>query len=130
MARNRAGVVIVRNRDVALIKRVKNGETYYVLPGGGVEYGESYEQAAKREAYEELGVTVQVGTLFAAIEDNGEQYYVATILSGEFGSGNGSEFANRNSGTYQAVWVPLSSIDLLTVYPNSIASLLIKRLFS
>ncbi|TKD72497.1 NUDIX hydrolase [Pseudalkalibacillus hwajinpoensis] len=128
MARNRAGVVIIKDRNVALIKRVKNNETYYVLPGGGIEHGETYEQAATREAFEELGVTVQVGPLFATIVDGGEQYYfTANILSGEFGSGTGEEFENRSSGTYQAVWIPITAINQVNVYPTAIASHLIEN---
>ncbi|MBN8209643.1 NUDIX domain-containing protein [Bacillus sp. NTK071] len=127
MARIRAGVVIIEDRNVAFIKRVKNNETYYVLPGGGVEYGETFQQTAAREAFEELGVTVQVGPLFATIVDGGEQYYfTANMLCGEFGSGAGEEFARSTSGTYQAVWVPISAIDQVNIYPTSIASLLIE----
>jgi len=54
-------VVIVQAGRVALIKRVRAGRTYYLFPGGGVEEGETPEQAAIREAHEELGVEVELG---------------------------------------------------------------------
>jgi len=58
--RNRASVVIVENNKVALIRRVREGLVYYVFPGGGIENGETPEEASKREAFEELGEEVQV----------------------------------------------------------------------
>lgn len=48
--RNRGSVVIAENGKVILIKRVRNESVYYVFPGGGIEEGETPEQAAKREA--------------------------------------------------------------------------------
>jgi len=56
----RAAVVIVENGRVALIERVRDGRTYFVFPGGGVEVGETPENAAVREAEEELGVNVKL----------------------------------------------------------------------
>ncbi len=58
---SRARVGIVTDGRVALIKRMRAGRTYYLFPGGGVEEGETPEQAAIREAREELGADVELG---------------------------------------------------------------------
>lgn len=52
--------MIVRDHNVALIRREREGATYYVFPGGGVEDWESFAATAVREAYEELGVRVRL----------------------------------------------------------------------
>ncbi len=46
--RNRGSAIILENNQVALIKRVRDGQVYHVFPGGGIEEGESPEQAAIR----------------------------------------------------------------------------------
>jgi len=57
--RTSAGGVVVRIENgkpsVALVREV--GLTDYVLPKGGVEPGESFEQAARREIEEESGLS-------------------------------------------------------------------------
>ena len=58
---NRSAVIVIEQRNVALIKRVKNGCCYYTCPGGKVEEHETVEEAAIREAYEELGLVVTLG---------------------------------------------------------------------
>ncbi|WP_338035426.1 NUDIX domain-containing protein [Halobacillus ihumii] len=58
--RDRGSVVLIDNKKVGLIKRTRNGSVYYVFSGGGIEVGENPETGAKREAFEELGVTVKV----------------------------------------------------------------------
>lgn len=59
LSRRRSAVVLVERDRVALIRRTRQGHTYYMFPGGGVELGETDEEAAVREAREELGVDVQ-----------------------------------------------------------------------
>nr|WP_320011342.1 NUDIX hydrolase [uncultured Desulfobulbus sp.] len=52
-------IIIETEGGVVLIER-KNPPYGWALPGGFVDYGESYENAAKREAKEETGLTVEL----------------------------------------------------------------------
>lgn len=108
--RNRAAVVIVKDEQVCLIKRVVKDSVYYVFPGGGIEEGESPEEAAVREAYEELGLNVKVKECLAKVLFHGIQYYFeAEVLAGTFGTGHGEEYHSTSSerGSYTPCWIKL-----------------------
>lgn len=51
-------IIIEISENIVLIKR-KNPPYGWALPGGFVDYGESYETAATREAEEETGLIVR-----------------------------------------------------------------------
>jgi 8-oxo-dGTP diphosphatase len=125
----RAAVVIVENGRVALIERVRDRRTYFVFPGGGVEAGESPQQAAVREAHEELGVRVELGDLVSVAYRNGreQRYYLASIAGGTFGTGRGNEMMTSGTtakGTYRPVWVDLTSLTELDVRPRALSEAL------
>src|SRR5690606_25698570 len=95
-----------------LIQRSRDGRTYGLLPGGGAEPGATPEDAAVREAYEELGVHVVGDRLVADLTYRGRRqlYYRARIVGGRFGTGNGEEMsstADSERGSYTPVWMTL-----------------------
>jgi len=54
----RVSAIILKDDKILLIHRKKNGEEYWVFPGGGVEDTETPEQGIIREVKEETGLDV------------------------------------------------------------------------
>lgn len=61
-------IIIESNNGILLIKR-KNPPEGWALPGGFVDYGESLESAAVREAEEETGLDVELTKQFHTYSD-------------------------------------------------------------
>ncbi|MED2037490.1 NUDIX domain-containing protein [Bacillus wiedmannii] len=121
MIRNRGGAIIVQEGEIALIKRIREGETYYVFPGGGIEEGETAEEATKREIYEELGVHIKVEHLIAKVEYKGTEYYFnAHIVGGVFGSGKAEEFEMKDRGSYIPLWLPIHELEKVNIKPYEV----------
>jgi 8-oxo-dGTP diphosphatase len=58
--RPRACAAILRDGKILMVRHQNNGRNYWTLPGGGVNEGESLEQAAIREVLEETHLDVSV----------------------------------------------------------------------
>ena len=76
------GALVMRRGRVLLgRRRGSHGEGYYAAPGGHIEFGESFEQAARREAREETGLEIadlkllSVGN-YVFKRENGERHYI------------------------------------------------------
>ncbi|WP_263701421.1 NUDIX hydrolase [Bacillus thuringiensis] len=128
MIRNRSAAIIVQEGKIALIKRIREGETYYVFPGGGIEEGETPEEATKREAYEELGVHIKVGHLITEVEFKGTEYYFnAHIIGGVFGSGKAEEFELKDRGSYIPLWLPIYELEKVNIKPYEVVRNIFKH---
>lgn len=126
--RNRAGIILIHEGKLALIERHKQGRHYYAFPGGGVDEGETDEQAAIREAEEELGIQVKVLQKAATILRAGRRdqvYFLVEWVDGEFGTGTGEEYnePDERDGTYQPLWMPMDDILVKNVVPHGLAKL-------
>jgi ADP-ribose pyrophosphatase YjhB (NUDIX family) len=56
--------VITRNNEVLMVKQyVQRGDIVWNFPGGGIEEGETPEEACLREVEEETGFIVNIVTL-------------------------------------------------------------------
>jgi ADP-ribose pyrophosphatase YjhB (NUDIX family) len=58
--RIRVAGVLSDQGKVLLVQHEKNGHEYWLLPGGGVNFGETLEKALEREFIEETSLRVQV----------------------------------------------------------------------
>jgi len=89
--RIRVAVVIVEKDKILLVRHRKNGRQYWLLPGGGLEYGETIEECAQRELFEEGHIDIEVGDLLFVSESIPHDkhrhvvnmYYEAVWLGGE-----------------------------------------------
>jgi ADP-ribose pyrophosphatase YjhB (NUDIX family) len=78
-------VIIECDRGIVLIKR-KNPPPGWALPGGFVEYGESLECAAVREAKEETGLDVELIRQFHTYSDpsrDPRRHTITTVYIGK-----------------------------------------------
>jgi len=66
--RIRVAAVIIRDNSLLLAEHHKDNQTYYLLPGGGVNKGETLYDALVRELWEETRLKVQPGRLLFLIE--------------------------------------------------------------
>ncbi len=56
MKRDRSQAFVCREGKILLVEHIFRGRNFYNLPGGGIEEGETPEEAALRELEEEAGV--------------------------------------------------------------------------
>lgn len=107
------GLYILNDRGQVLLglRKAKHGEGTWCPPGGHLEYGESFEEGAVREAFEETGIRVNPADVRVAGVTN--DFFTE---SGQALCDNQSDnpffcrrTANRRTGSSARQWSPLTS---------------------
>jgi len=118
----RVSALVVRENKLLLIHRFKNGDEYWVIPGGGAEEGESLEDALKREVLEETGLKLVDHKLLGS--DEGEEhihyFYQCELTPGEPKIGGPELKDSSENNVYILEWILVKNIANLNIYPNSV----------
>jgi acetyl-CoA carboxylase carboxyl transferase subunit beta len=121
--RIRVAVCLVDSGRVLLVQHEKEGHWYWLLPGGGVEPGETMQHAAGRELEEETGFRCEVGRLLIvceAIEPRG-RHIVNMVFAGRLTGG--TRRVGEDRVLTDVRWVDEDVLETLEFYPPIAADL-------
>jgi 8-oxo-dGTP diphosphatase len=111
-------IIITEKQEILLVKHKKGNHLYWVLPGGRLEYGETFEECGIRELKEETGLDVAIdGFLFLseAIAPDRRRHIVNIYLKGHV---TGGILAVGDEPVLAGVdYIPLAQLEKLTLFP-------------
>jgi ADP-ribose pyrophosphatase YjhB (NUDIX family) len=135
--RSAARAIVIKDDALLVTHRNKFGMEYDILIGGGVDFGETLEQALFRELREESGVQVANPRL-VLIERAGDPYGVQYIFLCDYVSGepalatSSMEYAINAMGQnlYEPMWRPLKDLPTTNFRSEALKQAILKGLKS
>lgn len=128
-------VLLVKHRRFATSTHFP--EESWILPGGGVEYGESLTEALQREVLEETGYRCEVGRLafikelifpFDSAKEQTQHHSVSICFYGNITSGKLKTGRDPEFGDHQLIvesnWIPLAHLSDYVLYPPFLSEFL------
>lgn len=107
---------------VLVMKRHKRGRDYAVLPGGGVEPGETTAEAALRELHEETTLVAEIDRMLwtGRHNDRPATYFLMTAVRGQARLSGPEAAANRPDNSFELRWATADQFAELGLHPADI----------
>ena len=110
---------------ILLCRQEKPGKEYWLLPGGGVDGGESLTEALQRELSEELGITddllfegpIAVADSIAPHWTPGEKHVVHIIFGVDLSNRSLEDVETRDAAVRGARLFSLDELEEIVVHP-------------
>ena len=132
MRKGRAVAIVLKDNELLLVMHRNNeGREYYVLPGGGIETGETPEQAAVREVEEEASLKIEIAQQIYEhhYDDGSNQYFfLCRYISGDPKLSANAPELNEKYNFFKPLWLPISKLGETLLYPLEIRDWIIEDL--
>ena len=117
--RVRVAAIVVQDDHLLLVRHEKAGRSYWMLPGGGVDYGETLAEALVREVREEACVAIAPERLVwvnDSIPPDRHRhivnlYFIASVVSG-------IPQVGADARVVEAAWVSVADLPAITMFPD------------
>lgn len=113
--------ILEKDDELLLVKHIKNSNEYYLLPGGGVDHGEDFKTALKREFMEECNLDVEVEDMVfisEGIAPNGGRHIVNVYFKVSYISGD-LKVGLDGSNLIGVEYIKKSELENVILYPNT-----------
>ena len=126
-------LIVEEQRVLLLRKEGGRGGERFALPGGAQDTGETLEKALQRECVEEIGTEVEIEALVHVADyfkrrdtlplshKHVVEFLFRCRVPAEYQPING---AAPDKNQVEVLWMPLSSLDRIALYPRSLNSCL------
>ena len=129
--RNAVRALIVRDESVLLLRKEGGGQgERFALPGGAQDPGETLVEALERECQEEIGTGVEIGDLLTVADyfkqRDTQPPSTRHLLEFLFSCHVPDDYVPQNGHhpdkhQIEVVWVRLSDLDQLMLFPRSLS---------
>jgi predicted acetyltransferase/ADP-ribose pyrophosphatase YjhB (NUDIX family) len=127
----RAVAVVARGAKLLVIARRLDGREYAVLPGGGIEPGETPEEAAVRELAEECSLDGTVVRRLFEGDHGGRSatYVLVDVPDGEPVLGGPEAQEQSDDNHFQPLWATAAELPMLGLLPEGIGDLVVEAVW-
>ncbi len=122
-------IVLDSDNRILMVKHDHPERTVWMVPGGGIEEGESSAQAAAREVFEETGLEVEITGLIWHVEEVSERgqrfvnFFRAKVTGGELGLGSDPELEENEQVLTDIRFMTREEVaELENLYPEFLRS--------
>ena len=121
----RPATITIYKNEVLVVNSIYGNEKYYLFPGGGINFGETIEEATIRETFEETGIKVKIIKLvyineYINSKDKSKRVLNIFFLAEPIGETKIKPMTNDNGKIKRAEWIKIEDLKKIDLKPEII----------